>query len=146
MTSRFVYVGDRIATPIENLTKFAPSETIQTKMIWFSDMICIHMYQILFKAFENYSTSLREFLPVLERFLVNLCCFVPAKHPWSFALKTRILMNVLMVTSSWSRTTSGVTSVSLCNSMINPWLPRKFKTLLLMPKKLEQRNHSKLFA
>jgi len=35
---------------------------------------------------------------------MNLGCFVPAKRSWSFALNNRILMNVLMVTSSWSRT------------------------------------------
>jgi len=40
---------------------------------------------------------------VFEQFSVNLRCFVPAKRPWSFALNNRILINVLMVMSSWSR-------------------------------------------
>jgi len=85
MTSWFVYVKDRIDKFKETSTKFAPSETTLTEMIWFSDIMCVHMYLIIFRAFGNYSTSLREFILFLERFSVNLRCFVPAKRHQSEA-------------------------------------------------------------
>jgi len=61
-------------------------------MIWFSDIMCIYMYLEIFKAFRNYFTFLREFIRFLERFSVNMRCFVPAKRPWSLAFNNRISM------------------------------------------------------
>jgi len=97
--------GIESPNPIENLTKFVPSETINSNL---NDLVfeCnmysyeLNIIQGVWKLFHFFC----EFIPVLEWFSVNLHCFVPTKCPWSLALNNRILMNVLMVTSSWSRT------------------------------------------
>jgi len=90
--------------PIENLTKVAPSKRqLKLKMVFGYNMYSyvLNNIQGVWKLFHCSSwlyTGLRTIS-------VNLRCFVPAKRPWSLALNNKILMNVLIVTSSWSRST-----------------------------------------
>jgi len=69
-------------------------------MIWYSDIICI----------ESYVLNIIQGVWYLVN-SVNLHCFVPAKRPWSIALNSSIWINVLMVTSSWSK-------AIVCNEML----------------------------
>jgi len=62
--------GIELPNPIENLTKFAPSNTIQTKMIWFSDIMCVRniqdiwpkLYTLLIMPEKNTKEIQRSFL------------------------------------------------------------------------------------